>query len=441
MRLRLVAFSILLLAIISVQAKKNEALRHHIIIAVDKAGCDGWLGNAEVGQYVNYLIHSKLADETAKRHYFEPGDYVSVVGFRINSNQRDMSVFAMPLRAGGGFMAYQQYNNNQLNSLLSEEWRETVLQSYNTGGSAFSLVSVAKEYALSALKSDGQKVGRTFLVMITDRHYNGNNFYDEMKAFEEHQAYYGAGELLTPQKIFKRCYEVQQYYFCRYINTGFIWAGNEFSPKGYVELYEYLPLQRNFSLSSAINYPTHLKAKRKRNGNFSVEIPLSWCGGKHYTFTHLDAFPNFGDKPVFKTPSGAIAVDELTEKVETIDVPADKSAKSIQLRAWLGLYDGFYNATLMSPEMECPIESGREGLNALIPIEYEEDATILGVSIPGFLWPPFVDNQYTVVIIWKIFLWVLFIGWLIWMAYKIARPEHYKPKANEFTIGHKDNKQ
>ena len=198
MRLRLVAFSILLLAIISVQAKKNEALRHHIIIAVDKAGCDGWLGNAEVGQYVNYLIHSKLADETAKRHYFEPGDYVSVVGFRINSNQRDMSVFAMPLRAGGGFMAYQQYNNNQLNSLLSEEWRETVLQSYNTGGSAFSLVSVAKEYALSALKSDGQKVGRTFLVMITDRHYNGNNFYDEMKAFEEHQAYYGAGELLTP---------------------------------------------------------------------------------------------------------------------------------------------------------------------------------------------------------------------------------------------------
>ena len=154
MRLRFVAFSILLLALFSVQAKNKEPLRHHIIIAVDKAGCDGWIGNAEVGQYVNYLIHSKLSDEKAHRRYFEPGDYVSVVGFRINSNQRDMSVYAMPLRAGGGYLAYQQYNNYQLNSLLSGEWKGTVLQSYNTGESAFSLVSVAKEYALSALKSE-----------------------------------------------------------------------------------------------------------------------------------------------------------------------------------------------------------------------------------------------------------------------------------------------
>ena len=440
MNLKFVLSFSLFLTGVSVQAKDKEPLRHHIIIAVDKAGCDGWIGNAEVSKYVDYLIHSQLTTNAqSKRRYFELGDYVSVVGFRINSNQKDMSVFAMPLRSGEETIAYKQLNNKQLNNLLSREWKEIVLQSYNSGGSAFSLVSVAKEYTLSALKSEGQQVGRTFLVMITDRHYNGNNFYDEMKAFEEQQKNYGgADELLTPQKIFKRCYEVQQYYFCSYISTGSIWAGNSFSPKGYVELYEYLPLQRNFTLSTAINFPTHLMAKRKRDGNYCVELPLSWCGGNHYTFNHLEAFPNYGDKAILDTPKGAIRYDELTDKVQTLEVPGNKSAKSIQLRAWLGLIDGFYNATLMSPDKESPIESGRQGLNTMVPIEYEEDATILGVPIPGFLWPPFVEDQYTAALIWKIILWVFFIGWLIWMGYRMARPEFYKPRADEFSIGYKE---
>ena len=417
----------------------EKPLRHHIIIAIDKAGCDGWIGNAEVGRYVNYLIHSKLSsEEKSVRSYYEPGDYISVVGFRINSDQKDMSVFSMPLKSGKGTMSYMLYDENQLERMLLKEWPKIALQTYNQGKSSFSLVSVAKEYALSALKSEGQQVGRTFLVMITDRHYNGNNFYDEMKAFEEHQKHYGAEKLLTPQKIFKHCYEVQQYYFCNYISTGSIWAGNSFSPKGYVELYEYLPLQRNFTLSAAINYPTHLKAKRNRDGNYSVELPLSWSGGNHYTFNHLEAFPNYGEKVLYETPQDAIKLDELTVEVRTINVPGDKTAKSIQLRVWLGLIDGFYNATLMSPDIESPIESGRQGLNTIVPIEYEEDATILGVPIPGVLWPPFVEDQYTAVLVWKIILWILFIGWLIWMGYRLARPEYYKPRADEFTIGYKE---
>ena len=97
----------------------KKPLLHHIIIAIDKAGCDGWIGNAEVGRHVNYLIHSKLfCEEKSVRSYYEPGDYISVVGFRINSDQKDMSVFSMPLKSGKGTMSYMQYDETQLERML-----------------------------------------------------------------------------------------------------------------------------------------------------------------------------------------------------------------------------------------------------------------------------------------------------------------------------------
>lgn len=439
MRIYNIIFAFALFASISIEAKSDEPLRHHIIIAVDKAGCDGWIGNKEVRTCVNTLLNRNLSTtKTAARHYFDKGDYVSLVGFRINAEQCDMNVFAMPLKGGPNTITYQQYNNRQLNRLLTEKWEETVLQPYNSGDNSFSLVSVAKEYALGALKSKGQQVGRTFLVMITDRHYNGNNFYDEMKAFEIKQAEKGLKSRLTPQLIFKRCYEVEQYYYSRYISTDSIWADHSYSPIGYVEFYEYVPLQRNFTLSAAINYPTHLTARRKRNGDYQVEIPISWCNGNQYRFHRMEAFPNYTGNIVYKTPEEASILNTLTDDTLAFDIPSDKSVKCLQLRAWLGLVDGFYNATLMSPDEDSPIELGRNGLNTLIPIEYEEDATILGVPIPGVLWPPFVEDQYTAVLVWKIILWILFIGWLIWMGYRLARPEYYKPRADEFTIGYKE---
>lgn len=406
----------------------EKPLRHHIIIAIDKAGCDGWIGNTEVGRYVNYLIHSKLSsEEKSVRSYYEPGDYISVVGFRINSDQKDMSVFSMPLKSGKGTMSYMQYDENQLERMLLKEWPKIALQTYNQGKSSFSLVSVAKEYALSALKSEGQQVGRTFLVMITDRHYNGNNFYDEMKAFEIKQAEKGLKSRLTPQLIFKRCYEVEQYYYSRYISTDSIWADHSYSPIGYVEFYEYVPLQRNFTLSAAINYPTHLTARRKRNGDYQVEIPISWCNGNQYRFHRMEAFPNYTGNIVYKTPEEASILNTLTDDTLAFDIPSDKSVKFLQLRAWLGLVDGFYNATLMSPDEDSPIELGRNGLNTLIPIEYEEDATILGIPLPCQLWPPFVDDQHKAALIWRILLGFLFLVGLLAFIRWLRKPRYYTP--------------
>lgn len=420
-----------------------QPMRHHIIIALDKAGCDGWIGNDEVGQNIlnllkgdlNSLVNSDMKVHHGSRRLYEDGDYLSVVGFRINATQGDMNVFALPIYRGNSKMAYCEYTQDQLIQLMSLEWRNIALQPYNPGGPAYSLVSVAKAYALAALKSEGQKVNRTFLIMVSDKHYNGNNFYDEMQAFYQKQQ----GVSLTPQKIFSKCYEVEQNYVIKYIKTLNVMAGKFYSPQGYVEFYEYVPLQQNFTLPTVINFPTHLVAKLKRNGNYNIELPLFWQGGDNYRLQHLAAFPIFTEKAQFKTPDDANCIDSLKEQTFRFEVPSDRSAKYIEIRAWLNFIDGFYNATLMSPDEKSPLELGRDGLNYLLPIEYEKTETILGIPISYLLWPPFVDNQHTAALIWKILLWALFIGWLLWMGYKMARPEHYKPRADEFTIGKKED--
>lgn len=439
MNLKYVLCIFLFLTVVSVQAKDKEPLRHHIIIAVDKAGCDGWIGNAEVSQYVRKLLQSKLdSDIKFGRRYFEPGDYVSVVGFRINLDQSDMSVFAMPMKAGDGMMAYQQFSEDEWNSFLSDNWRETVLQSYNMGYGGFSLVSVAKEYALSALKSEGQQVGRTFMVMITDRHYNGNNFYDEMKAFEQKQAEMGANSSLTPQAIFKRCYEVQQYYFCRYISTGSIWGGNYFSPQGYVELYEYEPLQQNFTLGAAVGYPTHLRAVRQCDDSYIVELPLSWRNNAQYRLHQLET--HFAEDNKFPNQSvGSVQyITSLSDTIIRMTIPAGSNANYVVLRAWLSLMDGFYNATLLSPTDGSSVQSGQEGLNMFIPIEREPDATVFGVRLASYAWAPlsWAGDQYFVAKCYEYAIYlIVLLAFLAFVGYKLTRPLSYHPGKGDFKLG------
>ena len=424
-------FFIITCTYITAKPVSEHPLRHHIIIALDKAGCDGWIGNNEVGQNIfdllkadlNSLINPDNSVQQGSRRLYEDGDYLSIVGFRINSSQGDMNVFSMPLRDGTSKMAYCEYTQEDLKRLMGDEWNRIALQSYNPGGEAYSLVSVAKAYALGALKSEGQYVNRTFLVMVSDKHYNGNNFYDEMQAFYQKQQ----GVALTPQKIFSKCYEVEQNYVIKYIATKSIWAGNLYSPKGYVEFYEYMPLQKNFTVQTVINFPTHLIAKLKRDGSYSIELPLSWQGEDRYSLQYLAVFPIYVEKAIYEMPDDAVCIDSLKEEVVNFIVPPDQSAKFLEIRAWLNLIDGFYNATLMSPEKESLIEAGREGLNYLIPIEYESPETVMGIPISHLIWPPFVDDQNKAALIWRIILGLIFLAGLIVFIRWLRKPRYYTP--------------
>lgn len=421
-----------------VYAQPSEPLRHHIIIALDKAGCEEWIGSNEVGEGIYRLLNEDLHNlqnvkpktGESPRSLFNSGDYLSIVGFKINEVQRDMSLYALPMKSGNSDMAYYEVTLDQLCEITTETWSKIARQDNNIGTQPYSLVSVAKAYALSALQSNGQQVGRTFAILVSDKHYNGNNFYNEIQAFYLKQKERGQNTILSPQKILEQCYKVEQNYVIKYISTVDVWHGNVHSPKGYIELYEYVPLQQNFTLTSAINFPTHLKAVRQRGG-YKIEMPLTWTNNDVYRFQKLDVFPTLSNNATYQTPSEALTVTHLTDTMVTFTLPSDKSVRNIQLRAWLNLHDGFYNATLMSPNEESPIELGRNGLNTLVPIEYEEDATIFFMKMPDWLWLPFIGNQYTAANVWKYYIPFLL---LILLVLRIARPQYYKAKAENFTV-------
>ena len=79
------------------KAETDKYLKHHVILAIDKAGCDGWIGNKEVGLKVrNILLDFRQDDFLIYRPLFQIEDYLSILGFAVDAYQQDMSMYATP---------------------------------------------------------------------------------------------------------------------------------------------------------------------------------------------------------------------------------------------------------------------------------------------------------------------------------------------------------
>lgn len=412
------------------KAEVDDTLRHHLILAIDKAGCDGWIGNKEVAQKVrNVLLDFRHDDYQIYRPLFQTSDYLSILGFAVDASQHDMSMYATPLKMGGKPVRYMNPDKQNLNRLLTHSWSEIALQKFNPGNSPFSLVSVAKPYALLALKNSSVDVNRTFLVLITDHHYNGNDFYDEIVSLVQRQRALNVYSEIDVNRVFQKCYAVEQEYYIRHIKTDTVWANRLYAPQGYVEVYEYLPLQQYFSLGAVINYPTELVAKRCKGGKYEIELPLTWRNNPHFTLKRLDVFGVTEDTPSFRTPENAVRLDSLGKAVFRID--RNEKITSIRMRAWVKLLDGVYQATVLSPSQAASIYLGRNGLNVDIPIKYEDDATVYGLPLWDIFWLPGIDSQFTMAKIWEI---ILPAGLLIYLIYYMATHRTYRPKVKNFSL-------
>lgn len=412
------------------KAETDKYLKHHVILAIDKAGCDGWIGNKEVGLKVrNILLDFRQDDFLIYRPLFQIEDYLSILGFAVDAYQQDMSMYATPLTVGDEPVRYKNPDESNLDKLLVDKWREIALQKFASRNSPFLLVSVAKPYALLALKNPSIEVNRTFLVLITDHHYNGNDFYDEIVSLVQKQRALNVNSDIDVSRVFQKCYAVEQEYYIRHIKTDTIWANRRYAPQGYIELYEYLPLQQYFSLGAVINYPTKLTAKRRRGGVYEVELPLTWRNNPHFALKRLDAFEVTENIPSFWTPDDALRLDSLGKAVFRIN--RGKKTVSIRLRAWVKLLDGVYNATVLSPCQLAPVFLGRDGLNVDISVEYEEDATVYGLPLWDLFWIPGIKNQFTVAKIWEI---ILPAGLLIYLIYYMAIHRTYRPKVKNFSF-------
>ena len=420
------SLSCLLCFCLTVKAQTDDnTMRHHVIVAVDMAGCNKWNGGDTIAKMVIKMLDFKNYDQSRDRQLYMDDDYISFLGFRTDADKSDMTTFQLPLNRPNQVPAvYINQSRNYTKKLILGEWSKMVQTRVSDNDQNFSLVSVAKAYALNALRNDSIHVNRTFLVMITDHHYNGNDFYDEIKFFQQKNK--SQSKNLSRDSIFKLCYNVEQEYFIRFIKTYSIHL-DQFPHWGYVELYEYVPLQRTLSLNSVLRCPPKIKAHRRWGGKYEVKLQILETGDTHYRLERLDVFPFItGHNKRYTSPEGCKSIDcSYVGDSISVDINRSNRPDSLCLRAWVNLRDSVYNATVLSPSALATDYMGREGLNLLIPIEYEPDACILGViPLCDYMWIPCV-SQTCMAWIWSILIAGIVL-YSLWLYYKHSSTQEVK---------------
>lgn len=329
-------------------------------------------------------------------------DYVSGVLYGIEDNAPTPT----------GFSKLAKEPETAKNSYV--ELLET-LHSQIPSGTFYSITSFAKPYSLMALKGK-QSANRTFMVIITDGEYNGNDdYYGEASYVKNKFTEKG-------KKQFKReIKSVQTNYFCQFIDQRNINGG-------YIQLYEFIPLQQYFALESVLNFPHDIVAERKK-GKYQVKFPIIAIKNNDYKIERLVVTVSNGE-----SKNDVIYKEEVTPNKELIiNIPNNKiSNANIEVKAWVRLCDGIYENTILHPEGSKL--QGANGLSRKFNIKLEEDAKILGVlPLPDFLFylSFWTSSQSTAANSWA---WILILIAIAVIVYILYKSNIYKPDTKEIKI-------
>lgn len=387
-RIHNILFAFVLFALIAIEVKSEETLRHHVIIAIDCRPGGEWIFEKEPRDMILNLIGSPVNGIKGRRLY-ENGDYISACTYGTNdfydSVDKMVGSFIHPFNAIGRFV---QITPQELRRRLTIQW-DAFVQSPNLSGEASSLTSLVKPFVLKALNSDTALVGRTFLILVSDKKPNGAtlDIDVELRNYMQHYNPKADGRTidLYCDEVFNACDEVMHTFRDRPIRCYSVRNGRPsyINPLGYVQLFEIVPMQGSFYLTSVIMFPPRITALRSISGGYKIRIPIRWLNNPSYRFLRMEAFLQSAEGDTLLSKQCLL---NLSDTIVEWHVPSNVFPNHVQLKAWLRLYDGFYNATMMSPERHALAESGRDGLITAVDIEYESAATVLGLPLPTWLW-------------------------------------------------------
>lgn len=400
--------------IIKVEAQ-NKALNKHIIISLD---------NALSSKYETVLcdqnrIKQAIAKITVDLDLKE-GDYYSFVNFGINEYAEDISQLARPIKdAQGKLIVWREFKSVEDMFAQGKSWYDMVLtqgiNEINYMGRQFSLLTGAKAYSLSCIpKQKGKKMAnKTYLVMITDDQYNGNN--DQNTEFNTMY-----NTRMSKQEFLTHCRNVAKYYNFHFSHSVLI---DHTLSAGYEAfLYEVIP-SSSYALGTVVNYPANLGLCRVKGG-YRLQFPfetvsnefLIRCFGLH-TITYKD-----GKRvrnihyfyPQDKEASVLVPIDAVSDRLE------------VEMEGWILQNDSIYGGVLLSPND--PLFSRLHIRQVLTPTN---EAKIYGLlPIPDGLWL-FTDNCQTAIITWDIICLLVLIAVICFIAYLIFnRLTAYKPNNN-----------
>lgn len=288
----------------------------------------------------------------------------------------------------------------------------TSLHSNLPNGTFFSITSFAKPYTLIALK-DKALTNRTYMVIITDGKYNGNDdYYGEVSFVRNNFTAEGKAEFKKSIK------DVQTNYFCEYIGSKQI-AG------GFVQLYEFVPLQQYFALESVLDFPHEVIAKRYKDC-YKVQVSVNSIENNDYEISKLVLSVKNDNKILTSQeirPNTTFSFDIANEDIDHVE---------LEIMSWIKLCDGVYNNTILHPQGSKL--QGSEGLTRTINISKDSKALILGViplSDAMFKISFWTSSQTVAANSWGWIIIFLILSIVIFVIYK---SNIYKPVPEETTI-------
>lgn len=274
---------------------------------------------------------------------------------------------------------------------IGSYWEQ--LSKLSLDGNRFSLLSIAKPYSLMALKAedkDDAMVERTYLVLISDLKYNGNDdFYDELR----HKPNVNSSTLYS---ILNNVKNVQQNYFYSFINQVGL-------PRGYMMLFECIPQQKYFALESVVDYPHEVTARRTKAG-YIAEVKISSFDNPNYELIDIEG--RYKNSELKRLEDFGVMTFALEQ-----DAFQTSDTTHINLKARVRLIDNIYNRTVLTADGS--ELQGANGLNKKIIVKKEDNAKILGMIPlvdPLYKLSFWTDNQQIAAVSWGIIFIIILIA-------------------------------
>lgn len=421
---------------------QNDDLIHHVIIAVDysptpSTGEGGqWKLRNQVAESICKLSKAVVKDGLGNdRNVLSNKDFYSVVAFRANVDNNNLRQYVRPITANGESLLFVKNDGNRaLDSCLivRDEWERWLNSTpwLMNNGQAYSLLSIAKPYCLNFFANCDVKrdVNRTFLIVVSDRVFNGD-MYLEIQNLQSDNRGCGLTEI-NDNEVYNVLYNVNQSYYIRRVKTDSIRKGI-FSIRGYVDLYEYVPFQKNFKLSSVLELPTRIKAKRIRGNKYEYDVSFSSRNNPAYKPIELKVYADNGD--LVNLYDESTLSNDVKLKGE---IDSDHRFEKLKFVAKVRLLDSVYNNTVLSPSDKALVEAGREGLNHSIEIDYEKRANIFFIPMFDFMWFSFLpDDQESAALIWELLIgFVIVLLAMLYVVILYYRNRYFIPTIDEIEL-------
>lgn len=387
---------------------QNQAEREirHLIVSVDSK-TNGQSGKADVS--------AALIGMVKERRLLAAGDYLSVLQYSVFENDPTLQNYIrIPNYENVKMHLYDPIEDTtSISRILSPRNLRKYAQS-NINEDGYSLSSIAKPYSIAALQAMAREnnvqtplVHKTYIALVTDHRYNGQDFYQELEAWHSL-----SNSKLKFTDIMRKCFDVEKEYFIQYVET------REIGWSSFIDLYELVPLKKDISLRNALYFPPVVKTERIKEKGYRIRLEFHPIDPSQYKLVDIDIHPQPNDIEASVTMAGDTIVYDAYS-------PKRNHVTHLDISASINLLDGFYNATLLSPD------HGSAGLKTTLNVEYPEDEKVLGIPLLDAFWFFFPNDQkmaaITMNILCCVLLAILIYLFFIWLG-------RYKPKDKQIHL-------